>query len=167
MATTDLFSTPSVISQQIEGGATPIVAKLFVNDKERNFIFFGSIDSVQTDRIQVDVALDGTMHVVICKGSLGACSVQLLDTAPSCINGDPDFAIKCYSKELNDLKSRTAKLELHDIRVDSTTGKQVASEAMATFRGIISGVRVMAKYTEGGIPVIITTLALMGTWRPK
>jgi hypothetical protein len=130
---------------------TEVVAKLSVGGKVRNFILMGQLNVKQNDRIQVDAAADGTMHVVSCKGSVGYCDVQLLDRKVDCM-GSSDFAIKCYTNEMKSLSSRKVELSLYP-----------ASGTVVTFSGVVTGADVSVQY-DSRILYFMTTLHLMGSW---
>lgn len=140
-------------------GDSSAVAVLKVGGVERNFIMFGAIQSRQTDRVQVDAAADGSMHVLMCRGSVGTCSVSLLDRSiiqgcsGSTARSSSDFALKCYASELNSYKNRKATLSIYS----------EDNEFIAEFSGIIRGVEVSIRYIQQQY-VPLTTLYLLGSW---
>lgn len=130
------------------------IASLTVNGKCREFIMNGPVKVRQSDRVQVDAAADGTMHVTTCKGSVGMCDIQLLDRPVLCTKST-DFAIKCYTKEMKSLKSRKASVTLYP--------NGSGSDAV-TFSGIIVGSDVVVQYDNQGILQFVTVLHMLGSW---
>lgn len=133
-----------------------VIARLLVGGEERDFTMFGEVRSTQIDRVQIDAAADGSMHVVSCKGSVGSCEVTLLDREFTCGQGSrssSDFALKCYTNEVRNYRNRKATLELYS----------ESNKLIARFVGIITGVRVSVSYREHTL-LPLTTLFLSGSW---
>ena len=134
---------------------TPIVAALYVNGKLRDdFIFFGATKGSQHDRVQVEVAADGSIYTTMCDGSVGSCTVSLLDRKDSCNESkNPSFALKCYLQEMITLKQKQTEIRLYE-----------SNALVATFNGVTVGADVDVRYSDSGILLFITTLKLIGKW---
>ena len=150
----DIFGNPAILP----GGHkedTPIVAELYVNGERRDdFIFFGATKGSQHDRVQVEVAADGSIYTTMCDGSIGSCTISLLDRKDSCDKSEnPSFALKCYLQNMITLKQKQTEVRLYESGV-----------LVATFDGITVGADVDVRYSDSGILLFITTLKLIGKW---
>lgn len=165
-----VFKNPAAYSVAVsDDESMPIIAELKVGGTKREFMFFGPVRSSQTDRVQLEVAADGTMYATVGHGSVGACSVNLLEAIDQCAESvesgsaggeSSRFALQCYAKEMNTIKNREIKLSLYA----SDGGKPVP---VGTFKGLAVGVDVDVRYTEGGVLLFITALRLVGTWKEE
>ena len=163
-----VFKDPAAYSVAVsDDESMPIIAELTVGETKREFMFFGPVRSSQTDRVQLEVAADGTMYATVGHGSVGACSINLLEAIDPCTEPDKSstsgsestrFALQCYAKEMTTIKNREIALSLYA----SDSGKTVP---VGTFKGLAVGVDVDVRYTEGGVLLFITTLRLVGTWK--
>ena len=137
------------------------IATLKVGGKIRDFLMAGPVDSKQSDRIQIDASADGKLHVTSCKGSVGSCSITLLDAVAgsSCFSDSKGnvtvdaSALKYYTKELNSFAKRKAELVLY-----------AGNSKLAKFDGIIQGVSVRVQYSQQNVPMVVVTLDLIGAW---
>lgn len=165
-----VFKDPAAYSVAVsDDESMPIIAELTIGGTKREFMFFGPVRSSQTDRVQLEVAADGTMYATVGHGSVGACSVNLLEAIDPCNKPDESggsgsvsirFALQCYANEMKTIKNREIALSLYA----SNSGKP---ELVGKFKGLAVGVDVDVRYTDGGILLFITTLRLVGTWKEE
>lgn len=159
-----------ILGQHKSNNGGPI-AELFMGDGVK--LYFPMIEvstGVQTDRIQVDVALDGSLHV---SGGVnnGVGSYQLLLLDGPLLSTEKLFGEKPTSKSTAAQQYLAAKT-LHDrkIRVKLFTSeswcgstKKVSSNPIATFSGIANTIRITLS-EERDTVLIKTQIDAVGSW---
>lgn len=170
-----LFTTQEIgiLGQHKSNNGGP-VAELFMGDGIK--LYFPMIDvstGTQTDRVQVDVALDGSLHV---SGGVnnGVGSYQLVLLDGPLLNTEKLFGAKHTAKSTAAQQYLSAKT-LHDrkIRVKLFTSeswcgqtKRISSKPIATFSGIANTIRITL--TEENDNVLIKTqIDAIGSWEKQ
>jgi hypothetical protein len=126
------------------------LAVLKIDDKVTTYVLCDSVVGGQGVRTQVDVSLNGEVHIISAGKAMGYAKFALMD-GPFLCDGAPDSILQLYPN-LDNIKNRKMSLTY-----------KLNSNVSTTFKGVISSLTTKVVQDDGNL-YVVTVVEANGVW---